>query len=156
MVTSLHFSYQEGEGKNLTNFECPGCAERKGVPYAYGKVDMEGLRERAGAAAPVAEVSPQAEEEPAGSEPASKTCTWPPPEAEYFFGERATSTRNQFAQCSADFELCSAVTDMRQLDSRPCTQTQQCGLVFGWIFTLNWTITCVTARTHHASTGRLC
>lgn len=59
------------------------------MSYAYGKVDMEALRERAGAAAPVAEVLPQAEEEPASSEPASKTCTWPPLEAEYFFGENA-------------------------------------------------------------------
>lgn len=48
---------------------------------------MEGLRERAPGATPASEVSTQADEEPTGSEPASKICTWPPPEAEYFFGE---------------------------------------------------------------------
>lgn len=81
-------SNKEGEGKNLTNFECPGCAERRGVPYVHGKVNLKELRDRAAAAAaPVVEVIPQGDEESSGSDVTSKTCTWPPPEAEYFFGE---------------------------------------------------------------------
>lgn len=83
----LAYLHQEGEGKNLTNFECPGCAERKGVPYAYGKVDLEEVRDRAAAAAsPAMEVAPQTEEEPSSTDVVSKTCTWPPPDAEDFFG----------------------------------------------------------------------
>lgn len=84
---ALILLFQEGDGKNLSNFECPGCAEKKGVPYAYGKVDTEDLRERAGAAAVVPEAPLQGDEETVGGELATNTCTWPPPEAEYFFGE---------------------------------------------------------------------
>lgn len=49
---------------------------------------MDALRER-GVTAPVAvvEVTPPQGEEGAGGEVASNTCTWPPPEAEYFFGK---------------------------------------------------------------------
>lgn len=83
---------QEGDGKSLSNFECPGCAEKRGVPYANGKVDAEDLRERAGAAAAVIEAPPQGDEETSGGELASNTCTWPPPEAEYFFGEQRLET----------------------------------------------------------------
>lgn len=84
---------QEGD-KSLKNFECPGCAQKKGGQYTHGKIDMDALKERGVSAAAVApaEVAPQGEEEAGGDDPASNTCTWPPPEAEYFFGEhRMTS-----------------------------------------------------------------
>lgn len=54
----------------------------------YGTVDVDALRERGvTAAAVVVEAATQGEEEAGGSELASNTCTWPPSEAEYFFGE---------------------------------------------------------------------
>lgn len=78
---------QEGD-KSLTNFQCPGCAKGKGGQYMYGTVDVDALRERGvTAAAVVVEAATQGEEEAGGSELASNTCTWPPSEAEYFFGE---------------------------------------------------------------------
>ncbi len=51
---------------------------------------MDALRERGVAAAALAptEAVPQGDEEADSEELASKTCTWPPPEAEYFFGEK--------------------------------------------------------------------
>lgn len=50
---------------------------------------MEALRAGGGASIvdAVAEVNPQTEEEPAGAESMGKSCTWPPPQAAYFFGE---------------------------------------------------------------------
>lgn len=80
---------QEGEGKTLSSFECPRCAKKNGGQYMYGNVDEDALRERGVAAAAVAETTSQGDEEAGNSELASNTCTWPPPEAEYFFGERA-------------------------------------------------------------------
>lgn len=89
---------QEGD-KSLNNFECPGCAQKKGGQYTHGKIDMDALKERGVSAAAVApaEASPQGEEEAGGDDPASNTCTWPPPEAEYFFGEQTLkSSVSQF------------------------------------------------------------
>lgn len=77
---------QEGD-KSLTNFQCPACAKGKGGQYMYGTVDVEALRERGVTAAAVVEPATQGEEEAGGSELVSNTCTWPPSEAEYFFGE---------------------------------------------------------------------
>ena len=52
---------------------------------------MEALRERGvSAAAVVPDISTSAEEEAeSGGEVAGSPCTWPPSEAEYFFGENA-------------------------------------------------------------------
>ncbi|CBJ26123.1 conserved unknown protein [Ectocarpus siliculosus] len=78
---------KEGD-KSLNNFECPGCAKKKGGQYTHGTIDMNALKERGVAAAAVApvEAAPQGEEETGGDDPVSNTCMWPPPEAEYFFG----------------------------------------------------------------------
>lgn len=87
--TPLPILNQEGD-KSLTNFECPGCAKRKGGHYSYGKIDMDALRERGVSVAAVVEATvTQGEEEAGGGELGSNACTWPPPEAEYFFGEEA-------------------------------------------------------------------
>lgn len=50
---------------------------------------MDALKERGIAAAAVvpAEAAPQGDEEAGSDEVVSNACTWPPPEAEYFFGE---------------------------------------------------------------------
>lgn len=50
---------------------------------------MDALKERGVAAAAVApsEAAPQGDEEAGSDDLVSNTCTWPPPEAEYFFGE---------------------------------------------------------------------
>lgn len=81
--------HQEGD-KSLNNFECPGCAKKKGGQYTHGTIDMNALKERGVAAAAVApvEAAPQGEEEAGGDDAVNNTCTWPPPEAEYFFGEQ--------------------------------------------------------------------
>lgn len=51
---------------------------------------MDALKERGVAAASVApaEAAPQGDEEAGGDDVVSNACTWPPPEAEYFFGEK--------------------------------------------------------------------
>lgn len=56
---------------------------------------MDALKERGVAAAALAptEAVPQGDEEADSEELASKTCTWPPPEAEYFFGEKRLEDR---------------------------------------------------------------
>lgn len=81
-------SQQEGD-KSLNNFECPGCAKRKGGQYTHGNIDIDALKERGVAVAAVApaEATPQGDEEAGNDDVVSNACTWPPPEAEYFFGE---------------------------------------------------------------------
>eukprot|EP00903_Cladosiphon_okamuranus_P013909 g12937.t1 len=78
---------KEGD-KSLSNFECPGCAKKKGVQYIHGTIDMDALKERGVAAAAVApaEAAPQGDEEASSDDVVSSACTWPPPEAENFFG----------------------------------------------------------------------
>lgn len=78
---------QEAEGKSLNNFECPGCAKKKGGQYTYGVIDLEALRQQGVTPTPILEGPAQGEEDAGGSEVSSNTCTWPPPDAEYFFGE---------------------------------------------------------------------
>eukprot|EP00752_Nemacystus_decipiens_P009884 g8817.t1 len=78
---------KEGD-KSLNNFECPGCAKKKGGQYTHGTIDMDALKERGIAAAAVTpgEAAPQGDEEAGSDDVVSNACTWPPPEAEYFFG----------------------------------------------------------------------
>lgn len=82
--------YQEGD-KSLNNFECPGCAKKKGGQYTHGAIDMDALKERGVAAAALApaDAASQGDEEAGSDEVVSNACTWPPPEAEYFFGEKS-------------------------------------------------------------------
>lgn len=56
---------------------------------------MDAVKERGVAAAALApaEAAPQGDEEADSDDLASKTCTWPPPEAEYFFGEKRLHCR---------------------------------------------------------------
>lgn len=69
----------------------------------YGKIDMDALRERGVAAAAVAEAATPGEEEgTSGGELASNTCTWPPPEAEYFFGENTWLGKARKCKASRD------------------------------------------------------
>lgn len=61
----------------------------------YGKLDLEALRER-GIASPAIVPDVSTEEDcNSGCEVTHTTCTWPPPEAEYFFGECITLIRAQ-------------------------------------------------------------
>lgn len=78
----------------------------------YGKLDLEALRER-GIAAPavVPDVSTE-EDVNSGGEVTHTTCTWPPPEAEYFFGECfefSTLIRTQLRPLEVCLYYCATV-----------------------------------------------
>ncbi|CAM9199677.1 unnamed protein product [Discosporangium mesarthrocarpum] len=77
---------KEKNTKENPDFLCPACSQKKGVPYAYGAVDVRTLREQASATAPdIDDNQGPSEDDYAGTETGGNVCVWPPPAAKAFF-----------------------------------------------------------------------